>query len=254
MSSPLVSCIVPVFNGERYVSEALASIQNQTYCSLEIIVVDDGSTDNTKKVVTSLEFPIHYVEQANSGPAVARNHGISLAKGDFISFLDSDDLWHQEKLTKQMTQFYAKPDLEICITHVDPFKDLEFEGKDVLYHGQRPLYNVPGYVTGTLLTRRTTFEKIGCFDPTLRHGDANDWFIRAADRQLSMELIPEVLVYRRLHSTSFSSQGVLASLDEHLNTIKASLDRRRQTNGGAPQPYQFPISPLGDRVVDHEKK
>ena len=242
MNNPLVSCIVPVFNGERYIQQALESIHQQTYLHLEIIVVDDGSTDNTKEVVKNLDFSVQYIGQANKGPAGARNHGISLAKGDFVAFLDSDDLWHREKLTKQVERFQAEPKLDVCVTHLSHFEDAEQGRKEILYLGKRRLHNIPGYVTQTLLSRRNTFEKVGFFDPNLRHGDANDWFIRAADSMLSMELIREVLVYRRLHSTSLSSQGVLASLDEHLSTIKASLDRRRQINGGAPKPYQFPIS------------
>ncbi len=252
MNHPVVSCIVPVFNGERYVREALESIHCQTYRPLEIIVVDDGSRDNTKEVVTNLEIPIQYVEQSNLGPATARNHGITLAKGDFIAFLDADDLWHQDKLTKQMAKFQAKPELDVCVTHLNHFEDLKFGKKDILAQGQRRLFNVPGYVTQTLLTRRTTFEKVGIFDHTLRYGDANDWFVRVADCGLYMELLPEVLVYRRLHSNNFSSQGVSASMDEHLKIIKASLDRRRLSNGGSPRSYQFPLSSLRNSTI-HNK-
>jgi glycosyltransferase involved in cell wall biosynthesis len=125
MNSALVSCIVPVFNGERYIQQALESIHQQTYRPLEIIVVDDGSTDNTIGVVKRLEFSVQYIEQDNMGPAAARNLGINLAKGDFVALLDSDDLWHQEKLTKQMARFQAKPELDVCITHINHFEDSE---------------------------------------------------------------------------------------------------------------------------------
>ena len=100
MNNSLVSCIVPVFNGEQYVQQALESIHSQTYWPLEIIVVDDGSTDNTKAVVQNLEFFVQYLQQANRGPAAARNHGLSLAKGDFVAFIDSDEPWNRDKLTK----------------------------------------------------------------------------------------------------------------------------------------------------------
>ena len=253
MASPVISCIVPVFNGERYVQQALESIHQQTYRPLEIIVINDGSTDNTKEVVNNLEFSVQYVEQFNSGPAAARNHGVSLAKGDFVAFLDADDLWHQEKLSKQMTQFQAKPELAVCVTHLNHFEDSKFGRKDILYQGQRRLYNIHGYVTQTLLTRRTTFEKVGIFDHTLRHGDANDWFMRVADCGLFVELLQEVLVYRRIHSTNFRCQGVSANLDEHLKIIKASLDRRRQLDGGSPRPYQFPTSSLRNNTLHKEE-
>jgi len=253
MASPVISCIVPVFNGERYVREALESIHNQTYRPLEIIVINDGSTDNTKEVVNNLEFSVQYVEQFNSGPAAARNHGVSLAKGDFVAFLDADDLWHQEKLSKQMTQFQAKPEMDVCVTHLDHFEDSELGRKDILYQDQRRLYHIPGYVTQTLLTRRITFEKVGLFDQNLRYSDANDWFIRVADLGFSLEIIPEVLVYRRLHSSNFSLQKESTSHDEHLKIIKASLDRRRQLDGGSPRPYQFPTSSLRNNTIHKEE-
>jgi glycosyltransferase involved in cell wall biosynthesis len=125
MNRALVSCIVPVFNGERYIQQALESIHQQTYRPLEIIVVDDGSTDNTKEVVRNLGICVQYIEQGNLGPAAARNLGINLAKGDFVALLDSDDLWHQEKLTKQMARFQAKQELDVCITHINHFEDSE---------------------------------------------------------------------------------------------------------------------------------
>jgi len=249
MNNPLVSCIVPVFNGELYIKEALKSIHLQTYRPLEILVIDDGSTDNTKEVVKNLGISVQYIVQPNMGPAAARNHGISLAKGDFVAFLDSDDLWHQEKLTKQMARFQAKPEVEVCVTHISHFADTEEGRKDILNQGQRRLHNVPGYVTQTLLCRRTTFGKVGIFDANLRHGDANDWFVRVADNDLKLELLHEVLVYRRLHATNFSSGGIFTSMDEHLKIIKASLDRRRQVGGGSPQPYQFPTSNLGNHTI-----
>ena len=242
MDHPVVSCIVPVFNGERYVREALESIHGQSYRPLEIIVVDDGSTDNSKAVITNMRIPITYVEQSNLGPAAARNHGISLASGEFVAFLDADDLWHREKLTKQMAMFLANPDLEVCITHLSHFTDTTHGREDLLYQGQRRLNDIPGYVTQTLLTKRTTFEKVGVFDQTLRNGDAHDWFVRVADLGVAVELMPEVLVYRRMHSTNFSRQKVSATLDEHLKIIKASLDRRRERDGGSPRLYQFPTS------------
>ena len=253
MNGGLVSCIVPVFNGERYIQQALESIHQQTYRPLEIILVDDGSTDNTIGVVKRLEFSVQYIEQDNMGPAAARNLGINLAKGDFVAFLDSDDLWHQEKLSKQMTRFQDDPDLDICITHLSHFEDSEQGRKDIVYQGQRRLHNIPGYVTQTLLSRRNTFEKVGFFDPNLRHGDANDWFVRVADYGLCVELLQEALVFRRLHATNFSAQGVSKSLDEHLKIIKNSLDRRRQLNGGSPRLYQFPTSSLRIHTIPNQE-
>jgi glycosyltransferase involved in cell wall biosynthesis len=118
MSRSLISCIVPVFNGARYLREALESIFQQTYRPLEVIIADDGSTDGTVAVAQSYGDGITYLKQANAGPAAARNLGLSRARGEFVAFLDADDLWHVEKLDRQMARFQARSELDLCITHV----------------------------------------------------------------------------------------------------------------------------------------
>ena len=97
MKLALISCIVPVFNGERYLGEALESILKQSYQSLQIIVVDDGSTDGTAALVDHYEGQVRFLRQPNAGTAVARNSGLNAAEGEFVAFLDADDLWHPEK-------------------------------------------------------------------------------------------------------------------------------------------------------------
>ena len=100
MTKPnLISCIVPVFNGERYLAEALDSILAQTWRPLEVIVVDDGSTDGTAHIAAGYGAEVSYIHQANAGPAAARNRGLDAARGEFIAFLDADDLWHKDKLS-----------------------------------------------------------------------------------------------------------------------------------------------------------
>src|SRR5262245_10328005 len=121
MSLSLISCIVPVFNGERYLRESLDSILAQTYSPLEIIVVDDGSQDSTPEVVASYGSQILYFRQENAGPAVARNRGLELSQGEFIAFIDADDYWHQEKLMCQMSLLEARPEVGFCLTHLQNF-------------------------------------------------------------------------------------------------------------------------------------
>jgi glycosyltransferase involved in cell wall biosynthesis len=121
MTPLLISCIVPVFNGERYLGEAIDSILAQTYRPVEIIVVDDGSTDGTAAVAARYGDRIRYVRQNNGGAPTARNLGLSVAMGEFVAFLDSDDLWHPEKLQRQMACFEARADLDLCVTHLQRF-------------------------------------------------------------------------------------------------------------------------------------
>src|SRR5262249_46647903 len=113
--SELVTCIVPVHNGERFLEQALGSIQRQTHSPVEIIVVDDGSSDQSPAIAGAWAGA-QYVRQEQAGPAAARNAGIRRATGAFISFLDADDLWHPEKLARQLARFAARPDLEVSVT------------------------------------------------------------------------------------------------------------------------------------------
>jgi glycosyltransferase involved in cell wall biosynthesis len=239
--SALISCIVPVYNAERYLREALESIFAQSYRALEVIVVDDGSTDETPQVVAGFKNCIRYLEQSNRGPSATRNLGVSAARGDFVAFLDPDDLWHPEKLTRQMARFKARPELDLCVAHVQLFWAPELREEAARLRNQARVKTVPGYTTGTLLTRRTFFDTIGDFDASLWFGDATDWFLRAADGRAVMELLPEVLLYHRMHTTNLTRRRISASRDEFLRIVKQSLDNRRQA-GEKFESLQFPPS------------
>jgi glycosyltransferase involved in cell wall biosynthesis len=226
----LISCIVPVFNGERYVRETLESILAQTHRPLEIIVADDGSTDRTASIVAEFGDRVRYLKQSNKGPATARNSGLSMAIGDFVAFLDADDLWHPEKLERQLARFHARPELDYCVTHAQNFWIPELEVEAEKYQNHRLSRPLPGYVTQTLMARSAIFEAVGLFNSALGHSDSTDWFLRAAERGAVMELLPDVLTYRRLHPNNRSRIRAATSRDEFLELLKLSLDRRRQLN------------------------
>jgi glycosyltransferase involved in cell wall biosynthesis len=233
MKPALITCIVPVFNGEKYLADALDSIVAQTYRPLEIIVADDGSTDGTAAVVRAYKSRLRYSKQPNSGPAAARNLGVRGAAGEFVAFLDSDDLWHPEKLARQVACFERRPELAYCVTHVQNFWVPEISEEKEKFINHRLSNPLPGYVTQTLMARRAVFEIVGCFDPSLRHGDDTDWFLRATDQGLPAELIPDVLVYRRLHHANLS-RAAAASREEYLRIVKMTLDRRRRNEARPP--------------------
>jgi glycosyltransferase involved in cell wall biosynthesis len=223
----LISCIVPVFNGERYLKEALDSILAQTYRPIEIIVVDDGSTDGTPAVVATYGAKVRYLFQLNEGPAAARNIGLNTAQGAFVAFLDHDDLWHPEKLARQMARFQARPELDVCVTHVRHFWIPELIEEEKRVRGDWSTKARPGYCPGTLLARRTAFDTVGQLNPGLWHCNTSDWFLRAAAQGVVVELLPELLTYHRLHHTNLSRLGASAGREEYLQLVKASLDRRR---------------------------
>jgi glycosyltransferase involved in cell wall biosynthesis len=245
MENPLISCIVPVFNGERYLGEALNSILAQIYRPVEIIVIDDGSTDGTRRLVTSYGDQVRYVWQPNSGPPRARNFGLSVAKGEFIAFLDADDLWQPDKLKIQMTRFRERPELDLCVTYCQVFWIPELREEEERFRSHRLSQPLPGYVTQTLLARRVVFDRVGGFDTSRKVGDPADWFLRAAEQGAVMELLPDVLVYRRFHENNFSVESDTrrmkpAMQDAILEVVKASLDRRRDQSNTGPMPLNFP--------------
>jgi glycosyltransferase involved in cell wall biosynthesis len=234
----LVSCIVPAFNSARYIAETLDAIFAQTYRPIEVIVVDDGSTDGTDEIVARYGESISCVRQRNAGPATARNRGWKLAQGDFIAFCDADDLWHPEKLARQMAQFAAHPQTDWCVTHVQNFWIDELSWQRACIDGHPLTKPQPGFNTQCLLIRRHVLEKMGGFDARFRHADDTDILIRARDAGFVHAVLPDVLVRRRVHFTNYSRTGARQALDEMAQTVKDSLDRRRGSSASGARAIQ----------------
>lgn len=222
-----ISCIIPVFNGEAFVGEALDSIFAQTLLPAEVIVVDDGSGDGTADVVRRFGGRVRYLRQENAGPAAARNRGVEAASGGLITFLDADDVWLEEKLARQAQIFAKRPELEILLTHVRNFwvEELRAEEESMQDH---PLTApaLPGYVTQAMMARRHVFDTIGPFNEDLRVGEDTDWFLRAFDRGAFLDVLPDVLVLRRFHEGNLSRQRA-AIRDQLVDAVARSLRRRR---------------------------
>ena len=224
----LVSCIVPVFNGEPYLREALDSILQQTYGPLQVIVADDGSTDGSATVVASYGEQIHYLRQANAGPSAARNLGLGAARGDFIAFLDADDLWLADKLAKQTARFAARPDLEMSVTYLQNFWIPELAHEAEALRGDRLTQPLPGYAMDTLLARRRVFETVGLLNTALRHGEDTEWFLRASECGVVTELLPDVLCRRRMHHHNLTRRTAAERDADLLRNVKAHLERGRR--------------------------
>jgi glycosyltransferase involved in cell wall biosynthesis len=232
MHLPLISCIVPVFNGERYLGETLDSILAQTYRPLEIIVADDGSTDGTPAVVASYGERVRYLSQLNAGPAAARNLGLCAARGEFIAFLDADDLWHPEKLARQMARFQARPELDMCVTHALNFWIPELREFAARHRNHPSLRETVGlYSLCTLLVRRSFFDTVGYFNPRFPVAEDTDWFLRVLEYGAVIESLPDAMMYRRLHRGNLTWRAFAnyeAMRDLHLQLAMTSLDRRRR--------------------------
>jgi glycosyltransferase involved in cell wall biosynthesis len=233
---PLVSCIVPVFNGALYLRDALDSALRQTYAALEVIAVDDGSTDGTPDILRAYGARVRVIRQENAGPATARNAGIRAARGEFVSFLDADDVLDADKLSRQIARFAARPELDISVTHVRNFWIPELREEEARFREHRMARAVPGYLASTMVARRGVFAVVGEFDASRRFADSTDWFLRAAQHGTVVEALPDVLYFRRIHHGNRSRRWSAASRDEFFGLVKAHLDRRR----GADRP---PASP-----------
>ncbi len=224
----LVSCIIPVYNGERFLAEAIDSILSQTYKVTEIVVIDDGSTDGTPDVVRGYGNRLRYARQTNAGKSAARNHGIRLATGEFIAFLDADDLWHSEKLARQIDRFIARPELGYCLTHRQNFWVSERAGEAARLQDHRLTEAHPG-TASTFIARTECFNLVGPLNDRLKNRDIQEWMLRADRLGVVREVMPDVLVSRRIHDSNESRQR---RKEEWFDIIKQSLDSKRQNKSG----------------------
>jgi glycosyltransferase involved in cell wall biosynthesis len=162
--SPLVSVIIPVYNYDRYLGEAIESVVSQTHQRLEPIVVDDGSSDQSGEVARSFaDRGVRYCHQVHAGIGPARNKGVELAQGYFLAFLDADDCWPQEKIERQLRAFDSDPTLEMVFGQAvqlqnGPEWESGVKGKKLSVAGM-----VPGMVPGTMLIKRAAFLRVGKF-------------------------------------------------------------------------------------------
>jgi len=209
--NPKISVIIPTYNRADLITRAISSVLNQTYKSFEIIVIDDGSTDNTKEVLKSYieKKQIKYLYQQNHGPAAARNLGIKYSKGELIAFLDSDDEWLPEKLEKQIKIFNESKNARLGVVYCDVaimegrkqiaerrsiYKGKIFPQileKDIVWGGSSAMVN------------RKIFSVCGNFDENLPESDDWELWIRVS-KKFNFDFVPEVLVKQYVHPGSLS--------------------------------------------------
>jgi glycosyltransferase involved in cell wall biosynthesis len=216
-TSPAVSVVIPAYNAEPYLAATLESVLAQTFRSFEIIVVDDGSTDATKKIAEDYRGRgVSVLSQTNAGTAAARNRALSVVRGRFIALLDSDDLWEPDHL-KTMVQFLERqPDVSIAFCDSLFFGETKFAGKTYqeLYPPNPPITfarvaGLASHICLDAVLRREVFDRIGGFDETLRAVEDFDLWLRALHAGCRVEPVPRVLVRYRRHAASVSASGAL---------------------------------------------
>lgn len=226
MADPSISVVIPVYNGEKYLRECLQSVLEQTPRPAEIIVVDDGSTDNTAGIARTWGAPVKLLSQEQSGPAAARNRGVEAASGEYLAFIDADDLWAPGKLALQVACLKADPAPDLVfgmIRHFySPETDEEFRGRYAC-----PQELQPGIHPGAMLLKKETFLRVGGFDATLKMGEFIEWRARAQGMGCSARVLPDLVMLRRIHPQNYGITN-RAHRKDYLSIVRALMEKKRE--------------------------
>jgi glycosyltransferase involved in cell wall biosynthesis len=223
MNFPLVSVIIPTYNSGVFIAEAVQSVLDQTYRRFEVIVVDDGSSDGTGLALRAFGNSIRYFYQENRGPSAARNTGIKAARGEYICFLDSDDLWAPDKLELQLKVLEEYPEIGLVFSDEADLSVPESAHSSILSRKafysdlvhQRPVQNafakllIENFVlTSTVMARKVCFATSGLFDETLRVVEDRDLWLRIS-AHFPIGCLPLVVGKRREHDSNISTNSEL---------------------------------------------
>lgn len=222
MNTTGISLIIPAYNAERYLGEAMDSVLGQTLSPQQIIVVDDGSTDGTAEVARGYGDAVVFVSQNNLGTAAARNRGLSLADQPLITFLDADDRYRPEKLERQRERLLAQPEAMMCMC-----RGLDFVSPDYAAASMERVETTPRYRPGQVeswLVKRELFDRIGAFstDERFALSEGSELYSRIEHAGLPVVRIDDVLVERRIHAsnktrdTSGHMDGIMALMQQRI--------------------------------------
>lgn len=213
----MIGIVVPVYNGNGFLDEALASIQDQQYRDLEVVLVDDGSTDGLARRANRLPANVRYFRQENRGPAAARNLGLGACHGELVAFLDADDRWTPGHLLRLERVLAEHPEAGIAQGRMQQFT-VDADGAE---HRSGP-YRMP--YLGSCLFRRWVFRRCGLFDESMRFGEDYDLMFRCWEHDIAKVHIEEVsLLYRRHGGNMTRGNDNMA----HMVVLKRRLERIR---------------------------
>jgi hypothetical protein len=223
---PLLSVVIPVYNGAKFLAEAVRNVLDQNYPRLEIIVVDDGSTDHIEQVVRRLPVDVRFFRQDNAGPAAARNRGVRDASGAMIAFLDVDDLWPEGTLLQMVRTLQAVPEMMVVHGHAQM---LILDDRSGTYAPEGNPAESFAYYIGAGLYRREAFETVGLFDVSLRFGEDIDWYTRLRERKLRFERLPQVTLQVRRHGANMTAGKTAEQMNATgLGPFRRALERARR--------------------------
>lgn len=222
---PDLSVIITAYNSERFIERSLESVLAQSVQPQEIIVIDDGSADQTAEIVQRYNNRVRYIYQENQGPSAARNTGIRSTQNEFIAFLDADDYWPSDKLERQYAMLQQNKAADLIWDRVK----IIYESAESQRFTNETVDEDAAPITclGAALFRRRSFEKVGLFDHTLRISEDWDWHNRAYEYPLTVLKTSEVALYYCRHTDNLTKDlKELTRFSVHL--LKQTLDRRRQ--------------------------
>jgi glycosyltransferase involved in cell wall biosynthesis len=222
--NPLISVIIPTYNAAKFLPEAIASVRQQGYEPLEIIVVDDGSTDETRSLMAN--WPeVRYLHQQNQGAAGARNTGIQAARSDLLAFLDVDDLWTPDHLQRLLPHLLADTEMRFVWGAIN-FVRLDEDAAGIRVHSMLR-ENIPLFVIGAGIYRRSAFFEVGLFDPALRIGEDTDWLAKSRHLKIANKQIADlVLIYRKRKGSLTDGRNTIQALDT-MSLLHRSIRRHR---------------------------
>ncbi|MEM1245092.1 MAG: glycosyltransferase family A protein [Acidobacteriota bacterium] len=232
-----MSVVVPAFNAEKHLGEALLSVLDQTRRPDEILVVDDGSQDDTVRVAERVarrsaesgSTPVRILRGEHRGPGPTRNRGIEAAQGEFLGFLDADDLWLPHKLALQIDVLKGSADVDLVFGSMDQFfsPELTREERSVLVCKPEP---TPTPLLSCLLARRSVFDRVGLLEDHL--ADFLSWSAKAKALGVQKRFVEELVARRRIHGANLSNVRKAEMQRDYLRAARASLQRRRRAAGG----------------------
>jgi len=229
---PAVSVVIPIYNSGRYLAEAIESVLAQRHTPLEIVVIDDGSSDHGPALASGFGAPVKLITIPHRGHPAARNAGVEASCGEFLGFLDADDLWTEHKIALQLDAFAENPALEAVFGHMQNFISPELSAEEQAKIKCNST-SLPGLLQGSMMIRRVAFDRVGHFPEDRKMGDFLEWYGRALLSNLNMRMLPETLVRRRLHLNNFQRTHKHLRR-ENLLVLKNLLDKRRAAANLAP--------------------
>jgi glycosyltransferase involved in cell wall biosynthesis len=224
-ASDRIDAVVAVRDGAPYLAAAIESALGQTRPPERVIVVDDGSSDDSAAIAERFGAPVTVLRQRAAGTPIALNAGLAESNAASVAFLDADDLWLPDKLALQAALLARRPDVEVVFGHIVEFGDGDCEGLEIRTDP------APGLVKSAALARRSTLDRIGHFDTSYAIVDFPEWRARCQAAAVVEHVLDEIVARRRVHGANVTVRRRDATHAEYLRMARAAVTRRRATTG-----------------------